>query len=89
MKLVGWLIAYWGIWVILGNFVLMVRFKSWAEEWQQAREESLTGRLQLVWAYLCTVTFWPREYRDQEAMERFNDEDDDDDDDFNTPGWQG
>ena len=78
MKILGWLVAYWGVWVTLGSFVLMVRFQPWCEEWQLLRDATLIEKLQGAWDFLVHVTFWPREYRDQEFMELFSDDDDQD-----------
>jgi len=80
MSLFGWLLAYWGIWVILGSFLLMVRYKGWSEEWHGVRDLSLWEKMVAAYGFLEAVTFWPREYRDQGIIEEMEDDDDDDDD---------
>lgn len=86
MKVLGWLIAYWGIWVTLGSFLLMIRFPGWVEEWRVIRSYPTYERLKLTYAYLCAVTLWPREYKDQELIESLNEDEFDDEDDDDEPG---
>lgn len=83
MKLLGWVLAYWGFWVTLGSFLLMVRYRGWCEEWQEIRSYPILDKLKFTYAFLVSVTLWPREYRNQAIIEEFlEDEDDDDEDDW-------
>jgi len=89
MTVLGWLLAYWGLWATLGSFIMMIRFPSWCEEWQLVAELSLKQRLSETCRFLSAITLWPREYRLQEFIELFSDDDDDDNQDQNHDDDEG
>lgn len=79
MKILGWLIAYWGVWMTLGSMVLLIRFETFAEEWQEVRELPASERMKLTYHYFKGLTLWPRTYRMYEFLELMEDDDNEDD----------
>lgn len=82
MTLLGWLLAYWAFWMLIGSLIMAMRFDSFFEEFAGYRNEPMDEKFSVLWAYLKYLTLWPRMYY---LRCRYEDDDDDEDDDATFP----
>jgi hypothetical protein len=82
MALIGWLLAYWGLWMVIGSLVMSMRFPDFSEEMAEYRDDPIGEKFVVLWSYLKYLTVWPAKYRLREQAE---DDDDDDDDEPSLP----
>lgn len=85
MALLGWLLAYWGWWIVLGSIVLIVRFPHYGEELADYVNDPLDEKLAMVVSYIQYLTLWPRKYWLLLRSEESDDENYDDHEE-GTPG---
>jgi len=78
MLILGWLLAYWFFWMLVGCFVMGMRFPDFFDEFAVECDRPIDDKLALLWNYVTYLTNWPRNYL---LRQRFEEDDDDDDDD--------
>lgn len=78
MVVLGWLLAYWGIWMVLGSFVLSVRFPGFWDGLGQLRELPLKYQLSALVEYILRLTMWPKVYNEGVKFEEGDDDEGDD-----------
>lgn len=76
MAILGWVLAYWAFWMLIGSLVMAVRFPDFLDELAEFREDPLDEQLSLLWGYLHYLTLWPRKYWVRERSEDYDDDED-------------